>query len=96
MERRNENQHRLCKIIAAANNQLRDRGFRLLTTEEEGTVFCYLREVVRTFPEDEIGGFDLMEILALESVKRTAELHPDMLQPTPERVEQAIDKMIMG
>jgi len=82
------------RYVNSINNNLSAIGLRLLTLGETDTIIGHLIKVVEAYPEEDIGGLNLMETLVLESVKRTAELHSDMPKPTPERVEKAIGSMI--
>lgn len=84
------------RYINSVNDNLSNSGLRLLTLEEATSIIGHLIKVVEAYPEEDVGGLDLMETLALETVKRAAELHPDMPTPTPERVEEAIDSMLMS
>lgn len=83
------------RYIDKINDNLSAIGLRLLTLEETAGIIGHLITVVEAYPEEDIGGLNLMETLILESIKRAAELHPGMSIPTPERVEEAIDSMIM-
>lgn len=81
--------------IHGVNNSLSYNGLRILNVVEVAAIIGHLIKVVKAYPEDDIGGLNLMETLALEVCKRAAEIHPDMPYPTSEKIEQAIDKMLM-
>lgn len=84
------------RYIDGVNSNLSAAGFRLLTLIEVAAIIGHLMKVVEAYPEEDIGGLSLMETLVFESVKRAAELHPDIPTPTPERVTQVIHNMTMG
>lgn len=82
------------RYLDGVNNYLHSSGFRVLTIEEEEIVLAHLKEVVRIYPEDDIGGLNLMETLVLEMGKKVCEIHPDLNLPTQERTTQAIESML--